>query len=378
MLRPGRNHDPGAERRHAHWNVQKWLPINCSTNLTCTMSGGVVTMSASGGVAGPSFNCASMQYANLKACLDAAKTYASNGNAGSDNAAYIYLPSGTLSLSGTPYTLTGGMQIMGVAPRVEYIAGTSADLNMIPDGGTWIDCGGNQCFTGTGIRGLSITNVGFQDFCTSGTSGCSVFTFGNGNGGTGGAGVDGVAWSTFSNLIAIGHTCSSGLSGCYSDQAWVFYNSQHIHGDFMTAFNTNVGLNLISQGPEEPMNSVFSDIYTYTYAKSSANGNSSKPGLWLQCLTDGAGNTSGLFDDGSLTYARLAYQYWVVLGAAAENMNHALQLAFTSHQRIELGIHRGLGQVAGKLTQQGRFALTLGLSFFLAGTGQFLADGRKV
>ena len=58
-------------------------------------------------------------------------------------------------------------------------------------------------------------------------------------------------------------------------------------------------------------------------------------------------------------------------------MNHALQLAFTSHQRIELGIHRGLGQVAGKLTQQGRFALTLRLSFFLAGTRQFLADGRK-
>src|SRR6202162_1157382 len=44
------------------------------------------------------------------------------------------------------------------------------------------------------------------------------------------------------------------------------------------------------------------------------------------------------FDDGSLTYARLADQYWVVLGAAAENMNHALQFAFTSHQRIELGI----------------------------------------
>src|ERR1700694_41373 len=73
-------------------------------------------------------------------------------------------------------------------------------------------------------------------------------------------------------------------------------------------------------------------------------------------------------DDGSLPSARLTDQYWVVLGAAAEDLNHALQLAFTSHQRIELGVHRGLGQVAGKLTQQGRFALTLGMSFFLAGT----------
>src|SRR6266852_7063436 len=83
------------------------------------------------------------------------------------------------------------------------------------------------------------------------------------------------------------------------------------------------------------------------------------------------------FDDGSLTYARLADQYWVVLGAAAENINHALQFAFTSHQRSELGVHRGLGQVAGKLTQQGRFALTLRLSLFLAGTRQFPADSRK-
>src|SRR6266851_5416446 len=83
------------------------------------------------------------------------------------------------------------------------------------------------------------------------------------------------------------------------------------------------------------------------------------------------------FDDGSLTYARLANQYWVVLGAAAEDLKHALQFAFTSHQRIELGVPRGLGQVTGKLTQQGKFALMLRLSFFLAGTRQFLADGRK-
>ena len=32
------------------------------------------------------------------------------------------------------------------------------------------------------------------------------------------------------------------------------------------------------------------------------------------------------FDDGSLAYARLADQHWIVLGAAAENLNHALQL----------------------------------------------------
>jgi hypothetical protein len=116
-----------------------------------------------------------------------------------------------------------------------------------------------------------------------------VWTFGNGNGGSGGAGVDGAAWSYFYDVIAIGSTTC-----CKTDMTWVFYNSQHIYGEHMTAFDVNVGLNLISQGPQEPMNSVFSDIYTYTYPKSAANGNNSEPGLWLQDLTDGAGNTSGL------------------------------------------------------------------------------------
>src|SRR2546428_11639871 len=84
------------------------------------------------------------------------------------------------------------------------------------------------------------------------------------------------------------------------------------------------------------------------------------------------------FDDGSLTYPRLADQYWVVLGAAAEYLNHALKLTLTPDEGIKLRVHSRLGQVPRELGQQGRFALTLGLSFFLAGTGQFLADGRKV
>src|SRR6266436_6310662 len=70
------------------------------------------------------------------------------------------------------------------------------------------------------------------------------------------------------------------------------------------------------------------------------------------------------FDDGSLTYARLADQYWVVLGAAAENMNHTLQLAFTSHQRIELGIRRGLGSGRGKTHSAGRIRADAGVELF--------------
>ena len=83
------------------------------------------------------------------------------------------------------------------------------------------------------------------------------------------------------------------------------------------------------------------------------------------------------FDDGGLAHAGLADQHRIVLGAAAQNLDDALQFAIASHQRIELVVHGGLGQVAGKLTEQGRFALPLGLRFLLAAARQFLANGRK-
>ena len=58
------------------------------------------------------------------------------------------------------------------------------------------------------------------------------------------------------------------------------------------------------------------------------------------------------FDDGGLAHAGLADQHRIVLGAAAQNLDDALQFAVASHQRIELVVHGGLGQVAGKLAEQ--------------------------
>src|SRR5450631_4307064 len=63
------------------------------------------------------------------------------------------------------------------------------------------------------------------------------------------------------------------------------------------------------------------------------------------------------FDDGGFAYARFADQNWIVLGAAAENLDYALQFAIASHQRIELGVHGGLSKIAGKFAQQRRLAL---------------------
>ena len=57
-------------------------------------------------------------------------------------------------------------------------------------------------------------------------------------------------------------------------------------------------------------------------------------------------------DDGRLADAGLADEHGIILGAAAENLYHALQFAFAAHQRIELAFHSGLGQVAAELGQQ--------------------------
>ena len=44
-------------------------------------------------------------------------------------------------------------------------------------------------------------------------------------------------------------------------------------------------------------------------------------------------------------------QHWIVLGAAAKDLDDAFQFLVAAHQWIELVIHGGLGQVAGELYQ---------------------------
>ena len=58
------------------------------------------------------------------------------------------------------------------------------------------------------------------------------------------------------------------------------------------------------------------------------------------------------FDDGRLAHAGLADEHRIVLGAAAEDLDHALQFAVAADQRIELPVHGRLGQVAAELGQQ--------------------------
>src|SRR5882757_1215146 len=84
------------------------------------------------------------------------------------------------------------------------------------------------------------------------------------------------------------------------------------------------------------------------------------------------------FDNGSFSYSRLANQNRIVLGAAAQDLDHALEFLIAADQRVELVIHRGLGEVAGELYQQAGFAITLGgWSLLLRSPRQFLTDGKQ-
>lgn len=221
------------------------------------------------------FDCAS--YVNLNACLDAAKSYVGNANNGTDQAAYIFIHSGSQSLTG-PYTLVGGMQLYGVMPRVEYINGVMPDLDALVNGGTWIDCGSftTTCFTGTGLRGVKFENIGFKDFGT-------IATFGGNN-------VDGISFSTIENIYAVGNTSVGTPSN-----GFVLYNFQHVRMDHINIFNVNSGLNLIQQSSLGLYgNSTISDVVVFAYAKSVANSNNGTGAIWLQVLTPSSGTAQNL------------------------------------------------------------------------------------
>ena len=83
------------------------------------------------------------------------------------------------------------------------------------------------------------------------------------------------------------------------------------------------------------------------------------------------------FDDGRLADARLADQHRIVLGAAAEDLDHPLQFVIAPDQRVEGVVHGGLGQIAAELRQQRAFLGPRGRHLFTLRTRQFLADGGQ-
>src|SRR5207245_2787676 len=58
------------------------------------------------------------------------------------------------------------------------------------------------------------------------------------------------------------------------------------------------------------------------------------------------------FDDGGLADPRLADQHRVVLGAARQDLHHALDLGLAPDDGVELALGRELGQVAAELVEE--------------------------
>src|ERR1700737_5099416 len=57
------------------------------------------------------------------------------------------------------------------------------------------------------------------------------------------------------------------------------------------------------------------------------------------------------FDDGGLSNPCFTDQAWVVFGASAGDLNHALDLILATNHRIQLAILRQLGQIAAERAQ---------------------------
>lgn len=226
------------------------------------------------------FDCGNPAYANLNACLDAAKNYVTTNNDGTGRAVDVVIPQGTFSLTG-PYTLVGGMHISGVMPRlITYSGADYSPLdNMQSNGGTWIDCGANICFNGGGIsvEGLKIENLGFKNFTTA-------MTFGGNN-------IPGLYESELSNLRFIGNTTVNS-----SDKAIEIFNGSFVSIDHVYASHVNEGLRFVSQDSSfYPGNSIISDLFVFPYTKSAANGNASEAAISLEVLDTGSGGSPLLY-----------------------------------------------------------------------------------
>ena len=81
------------------------------------------------------------------------------------------------------------------------------------------------------------------------------------------------------------------------------------------------------------------------------------------------------FDDRGLADAGLADEHGIVLGPAAEHLLHALDLDVAADERIELVLHRRVGQVAAELGEERRFLHARQRRLLVQQRDDILADG---
>jgi len=193
--------------------------------------------------------------ADVVACLQSALADIRENNDGTDNALTVRLPSGRFDVSpacadGACFRLKSGIRIVGEMPRLRHFPGEPPDLNMAPNGGTWLDPGpANTLFVGQHLRGVSLERFGVTNFGR-------IAAFGGDDEG-------GIAFSTIRDVYGVG---TSRHETPRSTDAFLFYNIQHLRMDHVKLYFVERGLYIIAQHTEwQPANSVISDFYVRTY-----------------------------------------------------------------------------------------------------------------
>jgi hypothetical protein len=187
-------------------------------------------------------------------------------NAAFGHSGEVWFPSPSVRylIASGPAILKTGVSLRGVMPQTTYIAANVPEGTMQPAGGTWFDCHGGTCFSGSGLRGVNVNRLGFQNF------GATAINLG-------GNGIDGIAFSNWRDLQFYGNpTC------CSSDTAIAVTNFAGFGLERINATAVNTLVRATSQNSyDQPGNSVWIDLMAQTYPKSAANGNNtaSKAGL---------------------------------------------------------------------------------------------------
>lgn len=193
------------------------------------------------------------------------------------NGGQLYIPAGAWDISElTPPEK--GISIVGDFPTLEYVEGVPPGLDLRPNGGTWLDCGGGVGMIGENIRGLHLKNLGFKNFST-------MMTFGGDN-------AEGASLSDLTNIVGVGNTAVNS-----SDIGIQNYNFEFFSTSRVRLYKVNTGLRLIVQNNyDQPGNSIHNDFYVYTYAKSAANGNNTKAGIEILGMVPTVGPTMPAID----------------------------------------------------------------------------------
>jgi hypothetical protein len=211
---------------------------------------------------------------DLRLCFDAAKARAGSANDGTGRAVVVLIPEGTYDLSTggwiLPYTLTSGMTLRGVFPRLKWQGapacaecGQPPDLDMQPNGGTWLNVNNRTktLFTAKKSRGIVIENIGATNFGT-------FFTAGGDN-------IDGASFTRFSNLYLLG--VSSSVDNQNNLVGIECYNCQHNFMDHINLYRLDTGIHWVSQNCWwQPSNSVWSDVWMVTRRATTS------PGFWFE------------------------------------------------------------------------------------------------